>query len=76
MHTIHLDQPTEQALNCIATRQNLAPDTIIKNALLEYLAEEQAITKADAAYKNYLDGKESIHDFDDVVKVIWGSKQF
>jgi len=68
MHTIQLDQPTEQALNHIATRQGLTPDTIIKNALLDYLAEEQAITKADAAYKNYLDGKESIHDFDDVVK--------
>ncbi len=68
MHTIQLDQTTEQALSRIATRQGLPPDTIIKNALLDYLAEEQAITKADAAYKNYLDGKESIHDFDDVVK--------
>ncbi len=35
-----------------------------------YLAEEQVITKADAAYKNYLDGKETVHDFNDVVKVL------
>ena len=33
-----------------------------------YLAKEQAITKADSAYKNYLDGEESVHDFNDVVK--------
>ncbi len=68
MHTIQLDQSTEQALSHAAARQGLPPDTIIKNALLDYLAEEQAITKADSAYKNYLDSKESIHDFDDVVK--------
>lgn len=68
MHTIQLDQQTEQALSCIATKQGLTPETIIKNALFDYLAEEQAITKADAAYKNYLDGKEAIYDFNDVVK--------
>jgi len=68
MHTIQLDSPTEQALSHIATRQGLTPDAIIKNALLDYLAEQQALTKADTAYKNYLDGKEPIHDFDDVVK--------
>ncbi|MDD5267981.1 MAG: FMN-binding negative transcriptional regulator [Methylococcales bacterium] len=33
-----------------------------------YLAEGQAITKADSAYKNYLDSKEPAHDFNDVVK--------
>ena len=68
LFTPQLNQPTEQALNHTATRQGLPPDTIIKNALLDYLAEEQAITKAGTAYKNYLDGKESIHDFDNVVK--------
>ncbi len=68
MHTIQLDSPTEKALSHIATRQGLTPDAIIKNALLDYLAEQQALTKADTAYKNYLDGKEPIHDFDDVVK--------
>jgi len=68
MHTIQLDQYTEQALNHIAARQGLSPDTLIKKALLDYLAEEQAITKADSAYKNYLDGKEPAHDFNDVVK--------
>ncbi|MDP2097612.1 MAG: HNH endonuclease [Methylobacter sp.] len=30
--------------------------------------EQQALTKADTAYKNYLDGKDPIHDFDDVMK--------
>jgi len=68
MHTIQLDKHTEQALSHIAAKHGLAPEIIIKNALLEYLAEEQAITKADAAYKNYLDGKESAHDFNQVVK--------
>ena len=68
MHTIQLDQHTEQALNHIAARQGLSPETLIKKALLDYLAEEQAITKADSAYKNHLDGKEPAHDFNDVVK--------
>lgn len=68
MHTIQLDKHTEQALSYIAARQGLTPETIIKKALLDYLAEEQAITKADSAYKNYLDGKEPAHDFNDVVK--------
>ena len=40
----------------------------VKNVPPNYLAEEQAITKADSAYKNYLDGKEPVHDFNDVVK--------
>ena len=68
MHTIQLDKNTEQALSYIAARQGLTPETLIKMALLDYLAEEQAITKADTAYKNYLDGKESVYDFNDVVK--------
>jgi predicted transcriptional regulator len=68
MHTIQLDKHTEQALSHVAARQGLTPETIIKNVLLDYLAEEQVITKADTAYKNYLDGKESAHDFNDVVK--------
>lgn len=68
MHTIQLDKHSEQALNHIATKQGLTPDAIIKNVLLDYLAEEQAIVKADTAYKNYLDGKEAAHDFNDVVK--------
>jgi predicted transcriptional regulator len=68
MHSIQLDKHTEQALSHIAARKGLTPEALIKKALLEYLAEEQAITKADAAYKNYLDGKEPVHDFNDVVK--------
>lgn len=68
MHTIQLDQHTEQALSHVATKQGLTPEAIIKNVLLDYLAEELAITKADTAYKNYLDGNESAHDFNDVVK--------
>jgi predicted transcriptional regulator len=68
MHTIQLDKNTEQALNHIAVRQGLSPEAIIKNVLLDYLAEEQAITKADSAYKNYLDGKETVHDFNEVVR--------
>ncbi len=68
MHTIQLDKHTEQALSHIAARQGLTPETLIKKALLDYLAEEQALTKADTAYKNYLDGKESVHDFKSVVK--------
>lgn len=68
MHTIQLDKYSEQALSYLATKQGLSPEAIIKNVLLEYLAEEQAITKADAAYKNYLDGKATVHDFNDVVK--------
>jgi 5-methylcytosine-specific restriction protein A len=32
-----------------------------------HLAEEQLITKVDSAYKDYLDGKEPVHDFKDVV---------
>jgi len=68
MHTIELDNFTEQALSHLAARQGLTPDAIIKNVLLDYLAEEQAITKADNAYKNYLDGKESAHNFNDVVR--------
>ena len=68
MHTIQLDKQTEQALSHIAARKGLTPETLIKKALLDYLAEEQAVTKADTAYKNYLDGKESAHDFNDVVK--------
>ncbi len=68
MHTIQLDKYTEQALNQLSARKGLSPETLIKNALLDYLAEEQAVTKADSAYKNYLEGKESIHDFNDVVK--------
>ena len=68
MHTIQLDPRTEQALSHVATKQGLTPEVLIKNVLLEYLADEQAITKADIAYKNYLDGKEPVHDFNDVVK--------
>ena len=68
MHTIQLDQHTEQALSHIVERQGLSPETLIKKALLDYLAEEQAITKADSAYKNYLDGNEPVHDFKDVMK--------
>ena len=68
MHTIQLDQHTEQALSNVAARQGLTPETLIKKALLDYLAEEQAVTKADTAYKNYLDGKESSHDLNDVVQ--------
>ena len=68
MHTIQLDNNTEQALSHIAARQGLTPEAIIKNVLLDYLAEEQAMTKADTAYKNYLDGKESAHNFNDVVR--------
>jgi len=68
MHTIQLDKHTEQALSHIAARKRLSPETLIKKALLDYLAEEQAIMKADSAYKNYLDGKEQAHDFNNVVK--------
>ena len=68
MHTIQLDKHTEQALSHISARKGLSPETLIKKALIDYLAEEQAITKADSAYKNYLDGKEPAHDFNDVVK--------
>lgn len=68
MHTIQLDNSTEQALSHLATRQGLTPEAIIKNALLDYLAEQQALTKADTAYKNYVNGKESVHDFNDVVR--------
>ena len=57
MHTIKLDKHTEQALSYIAARKGLTSETLIKKALLDYLAEEQAITKADSAYKNYMDGK-------------------
>ena len=32
------------------------------------LAKEKVIVKADTAYTNYLDGKEPVHDFNDVVK--------
>ena len=68
MHTIQLDKQSEQALNKIAAKQGQSPEAIIKNALLEYLAEENALLKADVAYKNYLDGKESAHNLSDVVK--------
>ena len=68
MHTIQLDKQTELALSHLAARQGLSTETLIKKALLDYLAEEQALTKADTAYKNYLDGNESVHDFNDVVK--------
>ena len=68
MHTIQLDKHTEQLLSHVAARQGLLPEMLIKKALLDYLAEEQAVTKADTAYKNYLDGKESVHNFNDVVK--------
>jgi predicted transcriptional regulator len=68
MHTIQLDLHTEQALSQLSARKRLSPETLIKKALLDYLAEEQAVTKADSAYKNYLDGKEPAHDFNDVVK--------
>jgi len=68
MHTIQLDQHTEQALSQLSARKRLSPESLIKKALLDYLAEEQAVTKADSAYKNYLDGKEPTHDFNDVVK--------
>ena len=68
MHIIKLDQRTEQALSQLSARKRLSPETLIKKALLYYLAEEQAVTKADSAYKNYLDGKEPAHDFNDVVK--------
>jgi predicted transcriptional regulator len=68
MHTIQLDKLTEQALSHLAARQGPSPETLIKKALLDYLAEEQALTKADTAYKNYLDGKERVHDFNEVVR--------
>lgn len=68
MYTIQLDKQTEQALSHAAAKQGLAPEAVIKNALLDYLAEEQAIMRADLAYKNFLDGKELAHDFTDVVK--------
>ncbi|MFI3199444.1 MAG: hypothetical protein QX196_14110 [Methylococcaceae bacterium] len=68
MHIIKLDQRTEQALSQLSARKRLSPESLIKKALLDYLAEEQAVTKADSAYKNYLDGKEPAHDFNDVVK--------
>ncbi len=68
MHTIQLDKYTEQALSQLSARKGLTPETLIKKALLDYLAEEQAVTKADSAYKNYLEGKEPAHDFNDVVK--------
>jgi predicted transcriptional regulator len=68
MQTIQLDQHMEQALSHLAARQGLLPKTLIEKAILDYLAEEQAITKAYSAYKNYLDGKESALDFNDVVK--------
>jgi hypothetical protein len=68
MHTIQLDKNTEMALSQIATRQELTPEAIIKNVLLDYLGEEQAVIKADTVYKNYLDDKEAAHDFNDVVR--------
>ena len=68
MHTIQLDKHTEQELSQIATKQGLTPEAIIKNTLLDYLTEEQAKTKADSAYKNYLEGKETVHNFNDVVE--------
>jgi hypothetical protein len=68
MHTIRLDKNTELALSHLATRQGLTPEAIIKNVLLDYLGEEQAVIKADTAYKNYLDGKESAHNLNDVVR--------
>jgi len=33
-----------------------------------FAEEEKSILKADTAYKNYLDGNELVHDFNDVVK--------
>ena len=68
MHAIQLDKHTEQASSHLASRQGLSPETLIKKALLDYLAEAQAVTKADTAYKNYLDSNESVHDFNDVVR--------
>jgi predicted transcriptional regulator len=68
MHTIQLDHNTEQALMHAAQKQGLSPETVIKNVLLEFLAEEQAITKADGLYKAYLDGNVVAHDFNDVVR--------
>lgn len=40
----------------------------IINQVANSLAKEKAIVKADTAYKNYLDGNELVHDFNDVVK--------
>lgn len=68
MHTIQLDKNTELALSHLTARQELTPEAIIKNVLLDYLAEEQAVIKADTAYKNYLDDKEAAHDFNNVVR--------
>jgi hypothetical protein len=68
IHTIKLDQYAEQALSHRAARKGLTPEMLIKKALLGYLTKKQAITKADTAYKDYLDGKESVHDLNDVVK--------
>jgi predicted transcriptional regulator len=65
--SIQLPSDVESRLDQLAN-QGLTPEAIIKNALLDYLAEEQAIRKADSAYKDYLDGKETAHNFNDVVK--------
>ena len=51
-------------------KQTLEIDELknIISQVASHLAEEQSITKADTAYKNYLDSEESVHNFNDVVK--------
>jgi hypothetical protein len=41
---------------------------IISQVASRFSSEEKAIEKVDTAYKNYLGGKEPVHDFNDAVK--------
>lgn len=66
MHTIEFDSNTERALIRLAAHAGKDTDQLIKQAVSEFLGEQEDIAAADAAYLRYQAGQEKSLSLDEL----------
>jgi RHH-type rel operon transcriptional repressor/antitoxin RelB len=66
MHTIEFDARTEHALNRLARQAGKNAEQLIREAVSEFLSEQDDIEAANAAYTRYLAGQEKTVPLDEL----------
>jgi|GEM_PF-1119383 len=65
MHTIEFDNEVEELLGNVANSQGLGIDTVIKNAVAEYLEDILDTLAGEAALEELENGEDDTISFDD-----------
>lgn len=65
-HTIEFDPGTEQALTRLAASAGKDADQLIREAVSDFLRDQDDADAGDAAYSRYLSGQEKTVSLDDL----------